>query len=141
MASTGASKRQKAARERKSNQMSITYYPNKKEYYKGWIKHKMRWLIPYWIKTPIILQMSPDNQIAVEKIGYMFGWSWKSWKRVKLTGNIYKLVRKLPPPEEDGQRFPAPLKPENKIIYASEDFMPYEYEPYMNIDLKLHSRQ
>lgn len=121
-----------------------TYFPNKKEYYKALFKKYLSFVIPYYIKTLPILQMSNDKQIAVEKIGYLFGWHWKKWKWASLTGRIFKrVVSDLPSPEKaqdhyaiTGQNLLTKTKSENVIVYAQEDFMPYEFEPYMCIKLK-----
>src|SRR5574337_629496 len=120
--------------------MSITYYPNKKEAYKARLKNAIRWIIPYWIKTQPIMKLSDDKHIAVELIGYMFGWEWRKWQWAKATGRIFRQTSKQPVTPEDAQDHYARtgedlLKPKegNIVVYSPEDFMPYEYEPYMNM--------
>jgi hypothetical protein len=123
---------------------SITFYPNKKQYYIAKLKNAFRWIIPFWIKTPALMQMGDDKQIVVEKVSYIFGWSWKRWQWSKLTGRIYKVVSKQPITPEQAQDHYAitgedllKSKKDNIIVYSQDSFTPYEYEPYMDIKTKI----
>jgi len=115
----------------------------KRKYYFGnersWFK---RTFIPLYIKSPMILEMSSDKTIALEKVGYMFGWTWwKVWKYAKLTGRIFKRVRSFSPEAAQdhlattGEDLFKLTKSENIIVYDSESFTPHEYEPFMTVKI------
>lgn len=81
-------------------------------------------------------KMSDDKQIAVEIVGHWFGWSWKSWRWRTCTGRIFKLLRERTSEELGNFEEIKPLAG-NIIVFDSETFQAYEFEPYMEITKKL----
>ena len=86
-----------------------------------------RTFVPFFIKKPHVYQVNHDSTLAIEKVGYIFGWSWKTWKYSKLTGRVFKAVRSWSADTLQDEQV-LPEKPEKVIIYRSSDFTPIEFE-------------